>query len=62
MKVENIVKVEKGGELQSHGVGANRGSLEGSALWRDIGKGVKKSIGVKVGAGVGEVEIRVRIP
>ena len=55
-KYENIVKVEKEREPRSCGVGANRGSSEGSAVWRDIGKGVKESIRVEVRAGVRGVE------
>ena len=51
-KYENIVKVEKGRELQSCGVRVIGGSLEGSVVWRDIGKGVKESIRVVVGVGV----------
>ena len=43
------MKVEKGRELQSCGVGVNGGSWEGSAVQRDIGKGVKGSVGAEVG-------------
>ena len=50
------MKVEKGRELQSCRVGVIGGSLEGSAVQRDIGEGVKESVGVVVGAGVGGVE------
>ena len=50
------MKVEKGREPWSCGVRVNRGSLEGSVVQRDIGKGVEESVGAEVRAEVRGVE------
>ena len=42
--------------MQSHRVRVSRGLSEESVVWRDIGKGVKESVGVEVGVGVRGVE------